>query len=60
MATKGSSEVQTHPPPARGMASDRDSEDEALEGLEFEEGSEVEDEIDEDFVDAIEPLRKKR
>lgn len=36
------------------MASDRDSEEEALEGLEFEDGSDDENEIDEDILDALE------
>ena len=36
------------------MASDRDSEEEALENLEFEEGSDDEHEIDEDLLDALE------
>lgn len=36
------------------MASDGDSEDEALESLEFEYNSDAEDEIDESILDAIE------
>lgn len=36
------------------MASDGDSEDEALENLEFEYNSDAEDEIDESILDAIE------
>ena len=39
---------------ARGMASDRDSEDEALEHLGFDEDSDGDEEIDEDILDAIE------
>ena len=34
--------------------SDRDSEEEALENLEFDDGSEDEHEIDEDILDALE------
>lgn len=34
--------------------SDRDSEEEALENLEFDEGSDEEHEIDEDLLDALE------
>ena len=34
--------------------SERDSEEETLENLEFEEGSEDEHEIDEDILDALE------